>query len=119
MSTNALLPLLLALALSVFLVYVIMAAQFESLIHPFVILMAVPLGIVGVVAALVATANSISVLVLIGAIMLAGIVVNNAIVLVDAVNQRRRSGVELEEALTGAGLARDLAEVVAAVAQLD
>jgi HAE1 family hydrophobic/amphiphilic exporter-1 len=96
----------LAMALATFLVYVVMASQFESLIHPFVILMAVPLGAVGVVAALLLTANSISVLVLIGAIMLAGIVVNNAIVLVDAVNRRRREGRELDEALVGAGSER-------------
>jgi len=80
----------LALALATFLVYVVMASQFESLIHPFVILMAVPLGVVGVIGALALTHTSINVLVLIGAIMLAGIVVNNAIVLVDAVNRRRR-----------------------------
>ncbi len=91
------------MALATFLVYVVMASQFESLIHPFVILMAVPLGVVGVVAALVLTSNSVSVLVLIGAIMLAGIVVNNAIVLVDAVNRRRREGQEIDEALVGAG----------------
>ncbi len=96
----------LAMALATFLVYVVMASQFESLIHPFVILMAVPLGVVGVVAALVVTSNSISVLVLIGAIMLAGIVVNNAIVLVDAVNRRRREGQEIDEALVGAGSER-------------
>jgi HAE1 family hydrophobic/amphiphilic exporter-1 len=93
----------LAMALATFLVYVVMASQFESLIHPFVILMAVPLGVVGVVAALVLTSNSISVLVLIGAIMLAGIVVNNAIVLVDAVNRRRREGQDVDQALIGAG----------------
>ena len=93
----------LAMALATFLVYVVMASQFESLIHPFVILMAVPLGVVGVVAALVLTSNSVSVLVLIGAIMLAGIVVNNAIVLVDAVNRRRREGQDIDEALIGAG----------------
>ena len=96
----------LAMALATFLVYVVMASQFESLIHPFVILMAVPLGIVGVVAGLVVTSNSISVLVLIGAIMLAGIVVNNAIVLVDAVNRRRREGQEIDVALVGAGRER-------------
>ncbi len=96
----------LALALATFLVYVVMASQFESLIHPFVILMAVPLGVVGVVAALLLTRNSVSVLVLIGAIMLAGIVVNNAIVLVDAVNRRRRDGAGLEDALVGAGRER-------------
>ncbi len=93
----------LAMALAIFLVYVVMASQFESLIHPFVILMAVPLGVVGVVAALVLTSNSVSVLVLIGAVMLAGIVVNNAIVLVDAVNRRRREGEGIDEALVGAG----------------
>ena len=96
----------LAMALATFLVYVVMASQFESLIHPFVILMAVPLGVVGVVAALVLTSNSVSVLVLIGAIMLAGIVVNNAIVLVDAVNRRRREGQEIDDALVGAGRER-------------
>ncbi len=96
----------LAMALATFLVYVVMASQFESLIHPFVILMAVPLGAVGVVAALVLTSTSISVLVLIGAIMLAGIVVNNAIVLVDAVNRRRREGQALDEAIVGAGSER-------------
>jgi HAE1 family hydrophobic/amphiphilic exporter-1 len=96
----------LAMALATFLVYVVMASQFESLIHPFVILMAVPLGVVGVVAALVLTSQSISVLVLIGAIMLAGIVVNNAIVLIDAVNRRRREGQEIDDALLGAGKER-------------
>ena len=96
----------LAMALATFLVYVVMASQFESLVHPFVILMAVPLGVVGVVAALVLTGNSVSVLVLIGAIMLAGIVVNNAIVLVDAVNRRRREGQEIDQALMGAGSER-------------
>jgi HAE1 family hydrophobic/amphiphilic exporter-1 len=96
----------LAMALATFLVYVVMASQFESLVHPFVILMAVPLGVVGVIAALFVTSYSISVLVLIGAIMLAGIVVNNAIVLIDAVNRRRREGQPIDEALMGAGSER-------------
>jgi HAE1 family hydrophobic/amphiphilic exporter-1 len=96
----------LAMALATFLVYVVMASQFESLVHPFVILMAVPLGVVGVVGALVLTSTSVSVLVLIGAIMLAGIVVNNAIVLVDAVNRRRREGEEIDAALVSAGSER-------------
>jgi len=65
-----------------------------------------PLGVVGVVGALVLTSNSVSVLVLIGAIMLAGIVVNNAIVLVDAVNRRRREGEEIDAALVSAGSER-------------
>jgi HAE1 family hydrophobic/amphiphilic exporter-1 len=96
----------LALALAVFMVYVVMAVQFESLRHPFVILLAVPLGIVGVVLGLLVTQTSISVLALIGAVMLSGIVVNNAIVLIDAVNRRRRQGEALEEAILGAGRER-------------
>ncbi len=96
----------LALTLALFLVYVVMAAQFESLFHPFVILLAVPLGLVGAIAALLVTGKAISVLVLIGTVMLAGIVVNNAIVLVDAVNRRRHEGQTLDDALIGAGQER-------------
>jgi HAE1 family hydrophobic/amphiphilic exporter-1 len=96
----------LALGLAVFLVYVVMAMQFESLLHPFVILLSVPLGVVGVVAALVLTGRDLDVLVLIGCVMLAGIVVNNAIVLVDAVNRRRREGEDIDGALRGAGRER-------------
>jgi HAE1 family hydrophobic/amphiphilic exporter-1 len=96
----------LALGLATFLVYVVMASQFESFIHPAVILMAVPLAIIGVVGALLLTGTSISVLVLIGAVMLAGIVVNNAIVLVDAVNRRRREGAGVDTALVEAGRER-------------
>jgi HAE1 family hydrophobic/amphiphilic exporter-1 len=96
----------LALALALFLVYVVMAVQFESLVHPFVILLSVPMGLVGVVVALLVTGQSISVLVLIGVVMLSGIVVNNAIVLVDAINRRRREGEGLDEAIVGAGKER-------------
>jgi HAE1 family hydrophobic/amphiphilic exporter-1 len=97
----------LALALAIFLVYVVMAAQFESLIHPFVILCAVPLALIGIVGSLWLTGNTISVLALIGAVMLAGIVVNNAIVLVDAINRRRRvEGQKLREAVVDAGRER-------------
>ena len=95
-----------ALALAVFLVYVIMAATFESFRHPFVILFSIPLAIVGVIPVLALLDISMSVLVLIGAIVLAGIVVNNAIVLVDYVNQLRRRGHELVDALRTAGRAR-------------
>jgi HAE1 family hydrophobic/amphiphilic exporter-1 len=98
--------LMLALALAVFLVYVVMAVQFESVRYPFVILLAVPLGIVGAVAALWISGTPLSVLALIGAVMLAGIVVNNAIVLVDAVLRRRRAGQGLEQAIVGAGRER-------------
>ncbi len=96
----------LMLALAIFLVYVVMAMQFESFLHPFVILLAVPLGIVGAVAALLVTGTSVNVLALIGVVMLSGIVVNNAIILVDAVNQRRRDGQPTEQAIVGAGRER-------------
>ncbi len=83
-----------ALVLAIFLVYLVMAAQFESLIHPLVIMFSVPLALVGAVLALFITHTTISVVVFIGLIMLAGIVVNNAIVLIDLVNQLRARGME-------------------------
>ncbi len=89
----------LALGLAVFLVFVVLAVQFESLRHPLVILLSVPLGAIGVIATLLLSGSSLSVLALIGAVLLAGIVVNNAIVLVDAVNRRRQAGEALEDAL--------------------
>jgi HAE1 family hydrophobic/amphiphilic exporter-1 len=98
--------LYLAIGLAVFLVYFVMAAQFESLLHPLIIMFAIPLGGVGVVAALLATGHRVSVIVLIGVIMLAGIVVKNAIVLVDHVNQRRREGLSKHDAVVEAGRVR-------------
>ena len=95
--------LALAMALAVFLVYLVMASQFESFLHPFVIIFTLPLGAIGVIGALAVTGRTINVVAMIGAVMLAGIVVNNAIVLVDAVNQRRRAGMSQVEALVAAG----------------
>jgi HAE1 family hydrophobic/amphiphilic exporter-1 len=95
-----------ALALAVFLVYLVMASQFESLIHPFVILFTIPLALVGAVLALFLTGTTINIVALIGVIMLAGIVVNNAIVLVDLVNQLRAQGAERTDAIVEAGRAR-------------
>ena len=95
-----------AILLSVFLVYLVMASQFESLLHPFVILFTFPFSMIGVIVTLLATGQTISVVVLIGVIMLAGIVVNNAIVLVDFVNQLRRRGLSIDEALLEAGQVR-------------
>lgn len=95
-----------ALILAIFLVYLVMAAQFESLIHPLVIMFSVPLALVGAVFALFITRTTISVVVFIGLIMLAGIVVNNAIVLVDLVNQLRQRGMERDAALVEAGRSR-------------
>ncbi|HET6564431.1 MAG TPA: efflux RND transporter permease subunit, partial [Xanthomonadales bacterium] len=86
--------LLFALGLAIFLVYLVMAAQFESLVHPFVILFSIPLAGIGVAVALWLTDTRLSVIVFIGLIMLAGIVVNNAIVLVDLINQLRARGME-------------------------
>jgi HAE1 family hydrophobic/amphiphilic exporter-1 len=95
-----------ALGLAVFLVYVIMASTFESLLHPFVILTSLPLALVGVVGLLLPLGSSLSVVVLIGLIVLAGVVVNNAIVLVDFVNRLRGEGRDLETAILEAGRAR-------------
>ncbi len=98
--------LTLAALLAVFMVYLVMASQFESFLHPFVILMTVPLGLVGVIFALAITGTALSIVVIIGAVMLTGIVVNNAIVLVDFVGQRRRAGLARREAILEAGSAR-------------
>jgi HAE1 family hydrophobic/amphiphilic exporter-1 len=98
--------LLLALALAVFLVYLVMASEFESLIHPFIILFSVPFGLVGVVFSLYLTNTTFSVMAFLGVIILAGIVVNNAIVLIDFTNQLREEGYTKREALKMAGAVR-------------
>ncbi len=94
-----------AILLAVFLVYLVMAAQFESFLHPFIIMFTVPLALTGAVYGLWLTSTPLSVIAVIGAIMLAGIVVNNGIVLVDRINKlRRRLG--LYEAVLQAGQER-------------
>ena len=95
-----------ALALAVFLVYLVMASQFESLLHPFLILFTVPLACAGSIYGLFITGTSISVVVFIGVIMLAGIVVNNAIVLIDRINQLRERGEEKSVAIIDAAQSR-------------
>jgi HAE1 family hydrophobic/amphiphilic exporter-1 len=95
-----------ALALAIFLVYLVMASQFESLIHPLVILFTIPLALVGAVLALFVTGTTINIVAFIGVIMLAGIVVNNAIVLVDLINQLRAQGKSQFDAIMEAGRAR-------------
>ncbi len=92
-----------AMLLAIFLVYLVMAATFESFIHPFIVLFAVPLAVIGVVVGLFVTGTDISVMVLIGVILLVGVVVNNAIVLIDAVNRLRRAGLEKTDAVIRAG----------------
>ena len=88
-----------ALLLSALLVYMVMAAQFESLNHPFVILLSLPLGWVGVTLALAITGQSINIVALIGAVVLTGIIVNDAIVKIDTINRLRRQGYERRRAV--------------------
>jgi HAE1 family hydrophobic/amphiphilic exporter-1 len=96
----------LALALAVFMVYLVMASQFESLLHPFVIMFSVPFAVIGVLVTMWLFGVTVSVVSLIGFILLAGIAVNGAIVLVDYANQLRRQGLGKVEALTQAGRVR-------------
>ena len=87
------------LGTAIFLVYVIMASAFESILHPFVILFSVPLAIVGVIVGLWMLNMPISVISLIGTIVLSGVVVNNAIVLVDTINRKRTDGLDKDTAI--------------------
>lgn len=92
--------MILALILAVVLVYIVMAAQFESFKYPFVIMFSVPLMVIGVAFGLVATNTPIGVTAIIGVLILVGIVVNNGIVLVDYINQRKEAGLSSYDAIT-------------------
>ena len=96
----------LAIGLAIFLVYLVMASQFESLVQPFIIMFTIPFAIIGVALSLFITGTPISVVVLIGAIMLAGIVVNNAIILIDYINGLRKDGLDKRSAIKRAGQVR-------------
>lgn len=98
--------LIMAMLLAIFLIYVVMASQFESLIHPFIIMFTIPLALIGVILVLWMFSIPVSVIVFIGMIMLVGIVVNNAIVLVDYINTLRKRGIEKTEAIVQAGTVR-------------
>lgn len=101
------LDLLIGIALAMFLVFTVMAIQFESLVQPLVIMTAVPFSLVGMMLALTITGTTFNMNSFLGLIVLVGVVVNNAIVLVDYVNQlRREEGVPLYEALVTAGRRR-------------
>ena len=91
--------MMLALALAVVLVYIVMAAQFESFKYPFVIMFSVPLMIIGVAIGLFVTNTPIGVTAIIGILVLVGIVVNNGIVLVDYINQRKEAGLSSYDAI--------------------
>jgi len=95
-----------ALLIAVLLVYMVMASQFESLLEPFVILFSIPLAMAGVVLGLVLTGTTFQVTAMIGMILLAGIVVNNGIVLVDVLKIRREEGMDLVQASMEAGRSR-------------
>lgn len=95
--------LALALVLAIVLVYMVLASQFESLLYPFIIMLTVPIAIGGGILGLIFTGRNLSAIAFIGFIMLAGIVVNNAIVLVDYINTRRKNGEERDEAILNAG----------------
>ena len=88
-----------ALFLSILLVYMVMAAQFESLRHPFTILLTIPLAGVGCIWAFLLTGQTLNMMAFIGIIMLAGIAVNSSIILVDAINRLKEEGHPLEEAI--------------------
>jgi HAE1 family hydrophobic/amphiphilic exporter-1 len=98
--------LIFAFGLAALLVYMIMAAQFESLKHPFLILFTLPMGLTGAIWALLITGQTLNVISIIGMVMLAGIVVNDAIVKVDYTNQLRRSGMGVREAIMQASRVR-------------
>ncbi|MBN1337152.1 MAG: efflux RND transporter permease subunit [Deltaproteobacteria bacterium] len=96
----------LALLVSILLVYLVMASQFESLRQPFIIIFSVPMAIIGVILVLLVTGTALDVSGLIGAIMLVGIAVNNGIVMVDAANQLRYQGRDRVEAIREAARMR-------------
>lgn len=95
-----------ALLLSIILVYMVLASQFESLIHPFTILLTIPLAVVGSVLIFFAMGKTFNIMAIIGVIMLVGIAVNDSIILVDRINQLIRSGVDRREAILQAGQQR-------------
>ena len=88
-----------SLAISIFLIYALLASQFENFIFPIIIIGSIPLALIGVVFGLIVTNQPIDIMVMIGIIMLAGIVVNNAIVLIDFIKMMRERGKEREEAV--------------------
>jgi HAE1 family hydrophobic/amphiphilic exporter-1 len=98
--------LIFAFVLSAFLVYMVMAAQFESLLHPFLIMFTIPMGLAGVFLALFVTGQTLNVISVIGIVVLVGIVTDNAIVKIDFTNQLRRGGMPLHEAVIEGSVVR-------------
>jgi HAE1 family hydrophobic/amphiphilic exporter-1 len=92
--------------LAFFLVYFVMAAQFESLVQPFILMFTVPMALIGVAFTLFLTGQDVSVVAIMGFIILAGIVVNNGIILVDYINTGRKQGLSVIDAMIEAGKVR-------------
>lgn len=103
---DSFMDLAMLLVLSLILVYLVMASQFESLRMPFIIMFSIPFAFTGVILALVITGTSLSVVAALGAVLLVGIVVKNGIVLVDFINLMRDRGIELYEAIALSGKSR-------------
>ena len=99
---SAMNDLLLMLILGVVIVYLIMVAQFQSLLSPFIVMMTIPLAFTGGLLALLVTGFEISIVSMIGFVLLVGIIVNNGIVLIDCMNQLRAGGMERREAVVTA-----------------
>jgi HAE1 family hydrophobic/amphiphilic exporter-1 len=95
-----------ALILAILIVYLILAAQFESFLHPFTIMLSLPLSLIGALGALAISRMTMNIFSMIGVIMLMGLVTKNAILLVDYTNQLRRQGKSRDEALLAAGPVR-------------
>jgi HAE1 family hydrophobic/amphiphilic exporter-1 len=103
---EAMTDLNIALILSIFVVYFILVSQFESFILPFIIIGSIPLSVIGVFFGLFITGRKLNIMVMVGIIMLVGIVVNNAIVLIDYINLLRLRGLNIQESLIEAGETR-------------
>jgi len=95
-----------SLLLSIVLVYMVMASQFESLVHPFTILLTIPLAVVGTIVTFYWLQTPLNIMAIIGIIMLVGIAVNDAIILVDRINQLKRGGLSRSDAIAEAGQQR-------------
>ena len=103
---DAMKDLVLMMLLGIIMIYLVMVAQFQSLKSPFIIMFTIPLAFTGGLLALLVTGKEISIIAMIGFVMLAGIIVNNGIVLVDYINQLRAKGVSKREAIIEAGRTR-------------
>ncbi|OIJ13937.1 acriflavin resistance protein [Anaerobacillus alkalilacustris] len=106
MMMDAFVDLSLALVLAIFLVYAVMAFQFEKVLYPFIVMFSLPATFIGIMVGFLLTNRPLSAPAFIGIIMLAGIVVNNAIILVDYINKLRSRGMSREEAILEAGPTR-------------